>query len=572
MKRFFVRFGTLLLSVSLGLTQANADVRMPVIFGDHMVIQQDTKIAVYGWADPGETVVVTFAGQKANAVAAPDGTWKVNLKPVKTTKEGQTLTVAGNNRLVYSDVVVGDVWVASGQSNMEWGIKLRKEYAGDVASSQDSLLRLFFVPQNTSLEPLSDIEVPQETNNPEWAARWMLCTPEALTKINGQGFSATAYYFARDMRAANGRPLGVIQSAWGGTRAEAWTSVDGLKQEPSLAHYVAAYEKNVKDNPEILATYPQKQKEFDEAIKVWNETVGKEWDKAQKEWAVAVKEAQAAGKPAPAKPEPSAPRPQNPRKPDGGNNGPSNLFNAMISPLIPFNIKGVIWYQGEFNSGGSGKEYAALFSRMIKDWRAHWGIGDFPFVYVQLPNFEPVDSEPSAEGNGWRWVREGQLRALDLPNTAMAVTIDVGDPFELHPVDKYDVGHRLSLAARRLAYGEKIAGMGPIYKKMSVKGDKIILEFTNHGKKLMMGTSPYVPAGAEPHPAPTRLTGFGIAGADRKFVWADAVIEGNKVIVSADGVAEPVAVRYGFSNSPVCNLYNEAGLPASPFRTDNWDD
>ena len=194
----------------------------------------------------------------------------------------------------------------------------------------------------------------------------------------------------------------------------------------------------------------------------------------------------------------------------------------MISPLIPLSIKGVIWYQGEFNSGGSAKEYATLFSRMITDWREKWGIGDFPFVYVQLPNFEPVDQEPSVEGNGWRWVREGQLKALNLPNTAMAVTIDVGDPFDLHPVDKYDVGHRLALAARKLAYGEKIVGMGPLYKKMSVKGNKIILEFTNQGKKLMIGTSPYIPEGEQVRPKPTKLTGFGIAGADRKFVWADA--------------------------------------------------
>lgn len=231
----------------------------------------------------------------------------------------------------------------------------------------------------------------------------------------------------------------------------------------------------------------------------------------------------------------------------------------------------LIWYQGEFNSGGSAKEYATLFSRMITDWREKWGIGDFPFVYVQLPNFEPVDQVPSVEGNGWRWVREGQLKALNLPNTAMAVTIDVGDPFDLHPVDKYDVGHRLALAARKLAYGEKIVGMGPLYKKMSVKGNKIILEFTNQGKKLMIGTSPYIPEGEQVRPKPTKLTGFGIAGADRKFVWADAVIEGNKVIVSSHEVAEPVAVRYGFSNSPRCNLYNEEGLPASPFRTDHWE-
>lgn len=572
MKGLLLRSCILLLSVNFGLTHARADVKMPMIFGDHMVLQQNTKIAVYGSADAGESVEVNFAGQNVKTSADADGKWIVYLKPIKTKSAGQPLTVTGRNKIVYDDVVVGDVWVASGQSNMEWGLNLKKDYADDIAASEDSLLRLFFVPRNSSLTPMDDMVIPEETTNPDWAGRWVHCTPEALKKINGQGFSAAAYYFARDMRKANGRPLGIIQSAWGGTRAEAWTSIEDLKQEPSLAHYVAAYEKNVKDNPEIVASYPQKKKAFDEAVKVWNETVGKEWDKAQKEWEVSVKEAQAAGKPAPEKPQPKSPRPQEPRKPNGGNNGPSNLFNAMISPLIPFSIKGVIWYQGEFNSGGSAKEYATLFPRMITSWRDKWGIGDFPFVYVQLPNFEPVDREPSVEGNGWRWVREGQFKALGLPNTAMAVTIEIGDPFELHPADKYDVGHRLALASRRLAYGEKIVGMGPLYKKMTVKGDKIILEFDNQGKKLMVGASPYVPAGKEPQPAPTRLSGFGIAGADRKFVWADAVIDGNKVIVSAPGVTEPVAVRYGFSQSPVCNLYNEAGLPAPPFRTDDWED
>ena len=260
MKRLLFISWIFLLSVSFGLTKMKADVRMPLIFGDHMVLQQDTKIAIFGWADAGETVEVVFAGQKVKTTADTDGTWRVNLKPIKTKKEGQTLTIAGKNKLVYSDVLVGDVWVASGQSNMEWGIKVRKEYADDIAASEDPLLRLFFVPKNTSLEPLTDIEVPQGTSNPERAARWVLCTPEMLAKINGQGFSATAYYFARDMRAANGRPLGVIQSAWGGTRAEAWTSLSGLKQEPALAHYVAAYEKNVKDNPEIVIDLAKKWK------------------------------------------------------------------------------------------------------------------------------------------------------------------------------------------------------------------------------------------------------------------------------------------------------------------------
>lgn len=570
MKKFLLTTWIVLFSGIFCISNLEADVRMPLIFGDHMVLQQKAKLTIWGWADAGEKVELTFAGRIVQTIADADGTWKVNLEPVKISKKGQKLTITGKNSLVYTDVLVGDVWVASGQSNMEWGIK-RKEYVEDVTHAEDSLLRLFFVPKNTSLYPLSDIEIPSETSNPEQAAKWVICTPEILAKINGQGFSAAAYYFARDMRAANGNPLGIIQSAWGGTRAEAWTSLAGLKKESGLARYVADYERNMKDNPEILATYPQKQKEFDLAVKEWNKTVGKEWDQAQKKWVVAVREAQAAGKSAPLKPKPRVPRPPNPRKPNGGNNGPANLFNAMISPLIPLSIKGVIWYQGEFNSGRSGKEYATLFPRMIIDWREKWGIGDFPFVYVQLPNFGPVDQVPSAEGEGWRWVREGQLKVLQLSNTAMAVTIDVGEPFDLHPIDKYNIGHRLALAARELVYEENIVGSGPLYKSMSVKGNQIILEFTNRGKGLMIGTSPRAPKGESHKTASTKLTGFGIAGVDRKFVWADAIIKGNKVFISSNEVRDPVAVRYGFSNSPLCNLYNKEGLPASPFRTDRWD-
>lgn len=454
---------------------------------------------------------------------------------------------------------------------MEWGVKTRKDYAKDISNSEDNQLRLYFVPKHTSLSPLWDIEIPEETSNPEWAGKWVICTPESLSKINGQGFSTVAYYFARDIRAANKRPLGIIQSAWGGTRAEAWTSLSGLMQEPTLQRYVTAYEKNVKDNPEILPTYKQKKAEFDVAVKEWDKTIGKEWNEAQKNWAIAVRKAHEEGRPTPPKPNPRTPRPPNPRQPNGGNNGPTNLFNAMISPLIPLSIKGVIWYQGEFNSGGSGKEYATLFPRMITDWREKWGIGNFPFVYVQLPNYGPPDQEPSTEGNGWRWVREAQLKALQLPNTAMAITIDIGDPFDLHPTDKYDVGHRLALAARSLAYKEKIVGSGPLYKSMSKEGNKIILKFTNVGKGLVIGTSPYIPEGEKSKKRPEKLTGFGIAGKDRKFVWADAVIKGNKVIVSSEQVPEPIAVRYAFSNSPPCNLYNKDGLPASPFRTDGWD-
>ena len=551
MKRLLFILWIFLLSVSFGLTKMKADVRMPLIFGDHMVLQQDTKIAIFGWADAGETVEVVFAGQKVKTTADTDGTWRVNLKPIKTKKEGQTLTIAGKNKLVYSDVLVGDVWVASGQSNMEWGIKVRKEYADDISASEDPLLRLFFVPKNTSLEPLTDIEVPQGTSNPERAARWVLCTPEMLAKINGQGFSATAYYFARDMRAANGRPLGVIQSAWGGTRAEAWTSLSGLKQEPALAHYVAAYEKNVKDNPEILATYPQKQKEFDEAVREWDKTVGKEWNQAQKEWAIAVQAAQAAGKPAPPKPQPSVPRPPNPRKPNGGNNGPSNLFNAMISPLIPLSIKGVIWYQGESNSADPAL-YKKLFPAMVAQWREFFHNPAMPVYYVQITPWQAEGKDRLDRA----WFRQCQLELMqEVPNVGMVTTTDAGSEIFIHPPYKIKVGQRLAYWALAKTYGkEGFLYAGPLYKSHQLKENVVEITF-EHGSDGLI-------------PENQKLRGFELVDEKGNIVPAEAeIINGSaRVKVWNDSVPHPVEVRYCFRNYMEGDLFNNAEIPASPFR------
>ena len=551
MKRLLFISWIFLLSVSFGLTKMKADVRMPLIFGDHMVLQQDTKIAIFGWADAGETVEVVFAGQKVKTTADTDGTWRVNLKPIKTKKEGQTLTIAGKNKLVYLDVLVGDVWVASGQSNMEWGMKVRKEYADDIAASEDPLLRLFFVPKNTSLEPLTDIEVPQGTSNPERAARWVLCTPEMLAKINGQGFSATAYYFARDMRAANGRPLGVIQSAWGGTRAEAWTSLSGLKQEPALAHYVAAYEKNVKDNPEILATYPQKQKEFDEAVREWDKTVGKEWNQAQKEWAIAVQAAQAAGKPAPPKPQPRVPRPPNPRKPNGGNNGPSNLFNAMISPLIPLSIKGVIWYQGESNSADPAL-YKKLFPAMVAQWREFFHNPAMPVYYVQITPWQAEGKDRLDRA----WFRQCQLELMqEVPNVGMVTTTDAGSEKFIHPPYKIKVGQRLAYWALAKTYGkEGFLYAGPLYKSHQLKENVVEITF-EHGSDGLI-------------PENQKLRGFELVDEKGNIVPAEAeIINGSaRVKVWNDSVPHPVEVRYCFRNYMEGDLFNNAEIPASPFR------
>jgi sialate O-acetylesterase len=459
--------------------------------------------------------------------------------------------------------------VGSGQSNMEYGIH-KSIYADDVARADDPQLRLFFVPRTTSLEPRDDITLDPAAPNASLAAKWLLCTPDNLNKINGQGFAATAYYFARDIRHLRGQPVGMIQSCWGGTRAEAWTSLAGLKKDAVLDHYVQRHEKNVSDFPALQQTYAQRKAANDVALKQWDDEVGRPWQQARDDWKKAVIQAQAAGQTPPPEPQPSRPRPSDVHTPDGGSDGPANLFNAMIAPLMPFSIKGVVWYQGEFNSGyDSGREYATLFPRMITDWREHWGQGDFPFLFVQLPNYGTPANVPSETPGSWVWVRESQLKTLALPDTGMAIAIDIGDPAQLHPPDKMDVGHRLALVARHVAYGENIVFSGPLYQSMTVEGNKVRLVFSNAGSGLVIGTSPYHPS-TPILPPPTEIKGFGIAGPDQKFVWANAVIDGESVVVSSDQIPVPAAVRYDWCESPEGNLYNKEGLPASPFRTDDW--
>lgn len=379
--------------------------------------------------------------------------------------------------------------------------------------------------------------------------------------------------FAREIRKTRGQPVGIIQSCWGGTRAESWTNVSGLKKEPPFTNYVQRQEKAVVAFPSLQETYPQRKADADAALAKWKEEVQKPWDKAKDEWRRTAAQAKAAGQRPVAEPHPASPRPSPIHPPDNDTMTPGNLFNAMISPLIPFAIKGVIWYQGEFNSGfESGTEYVTLFPRLIADWRERWGQGDFPFLYVQLANIGAPTKTPSETPGLYLWVREAQRKALSVPNTAMASAIDIGtptDPRDAHPPDKLDVAHRLVLAARHVAYGENIVFCGPLYQSMKVEGNKIRLSFTQCGSGLVLGTSPYTPAG-QSIPPQTKLNGFGIAGADRKFVWADAVIDGNSVVVSSDQVANPVAVRYDWAESPIGNLYNKENLPASPFRTDAW--
>jgi sialate O-acetylesterase len=562
----FLKFspGACVAFVFLGLSPASAAVTMPAIFGDHMVLQQELKIPVWGWAAPGEKVTVTLGAQSVSSTADANGDWRVDLPPltVAAATVPQTMTVAGTNTLTFQDVVVGDVWVASGQSNMEFGIGNVEHGADEIAKANEPGLRLFRVPNAPSLTPQKDIGP---------GTHWVVCTPENIMKNGGwNGFSAVAYYFGRDIQHSVGYPVGIIDSCVGGTPAQAWTSLSGLQKDPALAHYLTEYQNVVAAYPQKQAAFPKLEADYQAAKKTWDDEVGNPLQPKLAEWNQEMLAARSKGEEPSPQPQPSRPQPNGPPPPDGGGQTPTNLYNGMIAPIIPYGIKGAIWYQGESNAGSlqQSEEYSILFARMINDWREKWAQGDFPFLFVQLACYGTPATSPSQDS--WPYLREAQLKTLALPNTGMGVAVDIGNPYDIHPADKIDVGHRLALAAKHVAYGQDLVYSGPIYDSRTVQGNKIVLSFKNVGGGLKIGAPPWKPYG-QAIKMPTELTGFGIAGADKNWVWAQAVIEGDKVIVSSDKVAAPVAVRYGWGNTPPVDLYNAEGLPASPFRTDKWD-
>ena len=499
----------LLLLVLLFPTRSlKADVTPNGLFSDHMVLQQGMKVPVWGDAAEGEQVTVGFAGQKATATTK-NGRWMAWLTPMKASNTPQTMTITGSNTIAIQDVLVGEVWVCGGQSNMERQLGLRPpqnplvNWQQEAASANYPLIRQMIVPHVIAASPQLNL-----------SGTWSVCTPQ--TAIN---FTAVGYYFGRDLYKNLNVPIGLIHSSWGGTPAEAWTRHEILAGNPLLTPILDDYAKAV-------ASYPQRLAQFkaDEP-------------KLMQDYTAAAALAAAQGKHAP-------PAPKAPGDPDKGPYGPSHLYDAMINPLLPYAIRGVIWYQGESNSD-RGMQYRTLFPAMIADWRAQWGEGDFPFLFVQVAGYAKTVPE----------IREAQLfTALKTPNTAMAVITDYSDATNIHPSNKEPVGDRLALAARALAYGQSIEYSGPLYKEAKIDGGKVILSFTHTGTGLTSRGQP--------------LKGFTIAGADKAFVPADAEIKGDTVVVSSPQVPSPSAVRYGWANVPDCNLYNVEGLPASPFRTD----
>jgi sialate O-acetylesterase len=509
MKRFALSAVGLLAAVLAAVQPAFAYVSVSPLFGDNMVVQRSKPVIVWGTADPGEKVTVTLAGQSAAADTNGQGGWQVQLPAIEAGGPFD-LAIAGKNSLVFHNVLAGEVWICSGQSNMEWQTQNAVNGEAEVAAAKWPKIRLFTVAKTIASKPRTQL-----------SGSWVECSSQTVGS-----FSAVGYFFGRDLHKSLDVPVGLINTSWGGTPAESWTQRPFLEEDPDLVPILDRWKDSIAKFPQDLNAYMQQ---------VAN-------------WWASTEKADAEGAPITEDP------PKFPNDPRHMPHRPSSLYNGMIAPLVPFAFQGAIWYQGESNAGRA-YQYRRLFPAMIKSWRAAWGQGDFPFLFVQLANFTPTVPDPRE--SDWAELREAQTMTLSLPKTGMAVTIDIGEASDIHPRNKQDVGRRLELAAESVAYGRTLAFAGPMYDSMTVEGDKIRIKFshTDGGLKAQGDAA---------------VKGFAIAGEDKKFVWADATVDGETMLVSAAGVAKPVAVRYAWDHNPVCNLYNGAGLPACPFRTDDW--
>jgi sialate O-acetylesterase len=627
------------LALSLVLVPPRAEaetLRLARLFADHMVLQRDQPVRVWGWAEPGTAVAVGVGETTVGTAAGPDGRWETLLPPFHAGGPW-TLTVKADVILTVNDVLFGDVWVASGQSNMEW--KLGSGVVDgerELAAADDPEIRFFDVPNVVSPAVRADLD----------GGEWRICSPETAPDM-----SAVAYFFARDLRRDEGVPIGIVDATWGGTPAEAWTSAGMLL---ALPHYRARmaeilesdrdWEREFAKNEarggakweqirdlDKATSYGAQLPDYDDSswktVHLPNEEPLSDFvwlrrtvtlERVEKgdytlrlgtfenvsgvflngtrvyarEGGVRTREVGVPEGLLQAGPNLIAIRalndwnnqvriapPLDLRSASGNlaanldgewlysntveppmpeyvrySHTPSFLYNGMVAPIAGYTLTGAIWYQGESNAD-EAYAYRILFPAMIVDWRVGWREGSFPFLFVQLANWRQRKSQPTA--SDWAELREAQLMTLALPDTGMAVIIDIGEADDIHPRNKQDVGHRLALAARHVAYGEDLVYSGPIYRSMEVEGHEVRLSFDHVGSGLAARD------GGE-------LEGFAVAGEDRQFAWADARIEGNQVVVSSDLVPSPAAVRYAWADNPVCNLINEEGLPASPFRTDTW--
>ena len=501
----------LFIALCLSTLSLTADVKLPSIFSDHMVLQQNLDNKVWGWASAGEEVTVKFAGNEYKTKANDKGEWSLKLKPMKYGGPYE-LSVIAKNTITFKDVLVGEVWVCSGQSNMGWTVNSSNSPDLEKLTAKYPNIRLLKVPLVGTQEAQKDFE-----------GAWMKCTPETVGN-----FTAVGYFFGRNVHLATDIPVGLIHDAWGGSACEAWINRDLLKADPK---------------------YSEMMKRWEATESSWNEKDAKaKYEKALAAWKEKAAKAKAEKKPLPRRPRY--------RNPLTGQHRPANLYNGMIKPIIGYGIRGAIWYQGETNAGRA-YQYRDLFPLMIDSWRDEWGIGNFPFYWVQLADFQAEATHP--QESSWAELREAQTMTMDkLENTGEAVIIDIGEGKDIHPKNKQDVGARLARWALAKQYGINIAHQSPCYKSMKVQGNKVILEFDH----VLTGLNTF---------DVNEAIGFTIAGADKKFFNAQAKITAkNQITVWAEKVKEPTSVRYAWATNPICNVYSKEGLPLTPFRTDDW--
>ncbi len=478
-------------------TVAKAEVSLPNIFSEHLVLQQKRNNKVWGWAGTGEKVTVTMAGQTHSTTANQDGEWSVQLDPIDAGGP-YTLTVAGTNTIALNDVLVGEVWVCSGQSNMQWNVGSSNDPDLETLAANYPNLRMINFPQIGSQE--SVLTHPDRT--------WKVCSPDEILS-----FSAVGYFFGRQLHETLGVPIGMINNAWGGSACEAWINRDVLEKDGKYTEMLNNWDNQAKQAQELAA-------KGDALTGDEKKTLNNLKNNLR------------------------------------GNHRPANIYHGVLKSHLGYGIRGAIWYQGESNAGRA-YQYRDLFPLMISNWRDEWGIGDFPFYWVQLADFMAEKPEPT--DSAWAELREAQTMTLDrLEKTGQAVIIDIGEGKDIHPKNKVDVGRRLARLALANEYGLKLASQSPRFKSLEKKDGKMLLTF-EHAEG---GWRPFDVA---------QLKGFTIAGEDRKFVWAEAtILPDNRIEVSSSQIPDPQSVRYAWADNPVCNVFSVAGLPLTPFRTDDW--
>jgi sialate O-acetylesterase len=507
-----LRFAAFSIPLLLSLA-ARADVAPAALFTGGAVLQRDKPVPVWGKADAGEKVSVTFAGQKISTTTAADGRWMVLLEPLATSSESADLVIAGKNTVTVHDVVVGEVWLCSGQSNMEWPVARAMNAEAEIAAANFPLLRHVRIEHVVAEAPADRVAT----------SGWQAATPQTVG-----GFTAVGYFFAREIHQKLGVPIGLVHSSWGGTPIESWLSPAALASDPAFAVANERWR-------QTLAEFPARNAAYEQQLAEWNAAAAAANAKGPAEAAAFAKQ----------KPRPRAPRGA------GDSWTPTGLFNGMIAPLVPYALRGALWYQGESNAEHA-PEYHALFAAMIRAWRGHFGQGEIPFYWVSLAAYAPADPT----NRTYAFLREAQTKTLALPNTGQALAIDLGDPKNIHPTNKQEVGRRLALLAKNRDYGIVGDDTGPTFAGATREGTTMRVRFSHAGGGLIAREKP--------------VQALELAGADRVFYPADGRIERDTLIVTSPKVREPVAVRYAFTNAPEANLFSGAGLPAVPFRSDEW--